>query len=61
MTLLTENGMAKMRSVMREILDHGASYHDAVRQSEYREKLATSLSKGIQLYRATQKRLKGKA
>lgn len=32
-----------------------------LRQSEYREKLATSLSKGIQLYRATQKRLKGKA
>ena len=36
MTLLTENGMAKMRSVMREILDHGAAYHDAVRQSAYR-------------------------
>ena len=32
-----------------------------LRQSQYREKLAISLAKGIQLYRATQKRLGGKA
>ncbi len=32
-----------------------------LRQSQYREKLATSLAKGIQLYRATQKRLGGRA